>query len=400
MSEEYLLKNPQAEDREITEPDRWERIWTSISRAGLADVAVRLGTHILLIAVILVVAWGMREFYSQAQVFDITNLKTTSNTDVLAAPLPSPTPRDSRPSLPIFQPQDSIDEDVSRQASLHTDVPSRPRTDVQIYTVQAGDTLFGIAEKFGLKPETILWGNQFVLGDNPHNIRPGQELNILPIDGTYHRWSEGDGLNGVANFFDVAPEDIIEYPGNNLSIESIGDWTRPNIASGTWIIIPGGSRAFVSWSAPEIPRDNPGVAKVLGPGACDSISDGAIGSGAFVWPSNSHLVNGFDFNPSANHSGIDIDGEEGDPVYAADNGVIVYAGWNNWGYGNAIVVNHGNGWQTLYAHLSALYVGCGQSVYQGNSIGAIGTTGNSTGSHLHFEMMHDGTKVDPKNYLP
>ena len=80
--------------------------------------------------------------------------------------------------------------------------------------------------------------------------------------------------------------------------------------------------------------------------------------------------------------------------------MVVYAGWNNWGYGNVVVINHGNSWQTLYAHLSAISVGCGQSVFQGSVIGAIGSTGNSTGSHLHFEMMHAGGKVNPWDYLP
>ena len=112
------------------------------------------------------------------------------------------------------------------------------------------------------------------------------------------------------------------------------------------------------------------------------------------------FLSGFDYNPSANHPGIDIDGEEGDPVYAADSGVVVYAGWNDWGYGNVVVINHGNGWQTLYAHLSTFYVGCGQSVIQGGVIAAFGSTGNATGSHLHFEMMFEGTRADPDDYLP
>ena len=84
------------------------------------------------------------------------------------------------------------------------------------YTVQEGDTLFGIAEKFGLKPETILWGNYYVLLDDPHALKPGQELNILPVNGTYHEWQQGEGLNGVAKYYGVTPEDIINYPANNL----------------------------------------------------------------------------------------------------------------------------------------------------------------------------------------
>jgi hypothetical protein len=225
-------------------------------------------------------------------------------------------------------------------------------------------------------------------------------LNILPVNGTYHRWSEGDGLNGVAKFFGVTPDDIINFPGNHLDPATIGDVTHPNIQPGAWLIIPGGKRAFISWSAPVIPLNNPGVAKVLGPGACGSVSAGATGSGAFIWPAGHHYLSGFDYNPEANHPAIDIDGDLGNPVYAADSGVVVYAGWNNWGYGNVIVINHGNGWQTLFAHLSALNAGCGVSVAQGSVIGAIGSTGNSTGPHLHFEMMYNGTKVNPHDYLP
>ncbi len=385
---------PDRADNGELQKNRWMGVWEGISRAGLAETTLRLGTHALLVALILIVALGMRQFYLRAQV------NAAEKQGVLAASLPTPTPTQMPPALPELQAQLSYALGIPRLASLHTDIPSRPRTDVITYTVQSGDTLFGIADKFDLKPETLLWGNQFVLGDNPHNLRPGQELNILPVNGTYHRWSEGDGLNGVAKFFGVKPEDIINYPGNHLDPDTIGDWSHPNIEPGAWLIIPGGKREFVSWSAPEIPRNNPGVAKVLGPGVCGSVVDGAEGIGSFIWPANHHYLSGFDYNPAANHPAIDIDGDLGDPVYAADNGVVVYAGWNNWGYGNVIVINHGNGWQTLYAHLSLYNVGCGQSVYQGSVIGAFGSTGNSTGPHLHFEMMYQGGKVNPHNYLP
>ena len=320
---------------------------------------------------------------------------------MLAANLPTPTPTQLPPQLPDFAPE-TLDNNagIPRLALLHTTLPTRPRTEVLKYTVVKGDTLFGIAEMFGLQPETLLWGNQFVLGDNPHNLRPEQELNILPVNGTYYKWQAGDGLNGGSDFFGVSAEEIIEYPGNNLDPATIGDFAHPNIETGTWLIIPNGTREFVTWSAPEIPRENPSVAKVLGPGACSSVVDGAVGAGVFIWPANNHFLSGFDYSPSTNHSGIDIDGETGDPVYAADNGVVVYSGWNNWGYGNVVVINHGNGWQTLYAHLNAYNVSCGQSVWQGSVIGAIGNTGNSSGSHLHYEMMYNGTKVNPWDYLP
>jgi hypothetical protein len=107
-------------------------------------------------------------------------------------------------------------------------------------------------------------------------------LNILPVDGAYYRWSAGDGLNGVAKFFGVTPEDIINFSGNKLDPTRLGDWSAPNIEPGAWLVIPGGRREFVSWSAPVIPLDNPGVAKVLGPGACENVLGGAVGTGVFV----------------------------------------------------------------------------------------------------------------------
>jgi murein DD-endopeptidase MepM/ murein hydrolase activator NlpD len=368
-------------------------IWETSSRLGLADTTLRIGTHALLVALILLVAWGLREFYLLAA-------PGPSEGGAFAAgdPTPSVVPLPAQmPDLPVLDP---LQYGIQRKARLHTDVPSRPREEVSLYTVKEGDTLFGIAEKFGLEPETLLWSNQPVLGDNPHSLRPGQELNILPVNGAYYRWSAGDGLNSVARFFGVTPEDIIAYPANGLSAETIGDYASPNIEAGAWLVIPYGRREYVSWSAPAIPLDDPGVAKVLGPGACESVQGGVVGTGVFIWPADSHAIAGFDYVPEANHPGIDIDGEEGDPIYASDNGVVVYAGWNNWGYGNMIVVNHANGWQTLYAHLSSYYVACGQFVFQGNTIGAMGSTGNSTGSHLHFEMMFNGVRSNPHDYLP
>jgi murein DD-endopeptidase MepM/ murein hydrolase activator NlpD len=389
QAEPVLSKEPSPEE---AKQNRFLSFWESLTRAGLAEVTIRLGTHTLLIALILILAWAMRQFYLYARV-------DLPRSPALASSLPTPTPTAVAPELPPFE-SDLADLGVLRMAMITTTIPTRPRVDVIKYTVQKGDTLFGIAEKFGLQPQTLLWGNQYILGDNPHNLRPGQELNILPLDGTYYRWQAGDGLNGVAKFFGVQPEDIVNFPGNQLNPDAIGDYASPNIAAGTWLVIPGGHREFVSWSAPAIPRSDTKVASVLGPGACSGAVDGPIGVAVFIWPSNHHYLSGYNYSPATNHFGIDIDGDLGDAVYAVDNGVVVYAGWNNWGYGNMVVINHGDGWQTLYAHLSAYNVYCGEGVWQGTVIGAIGSTGNSSGPHLHFEMMYNGTKVNPWDYLP
>ena len=366
-----------------------------LSNADLAEPMLRAGTHLLSIALVLLVVWIMRHFYLQTQAAE------PQRAAVFAADLPTPTPTSRPPALSPYQPADTYAVGISRRAQVNTTIPTRPRTEVTEYVVQKGDTIFGIAEKFGIKPETVLWGNYYVLADNPHSLTPGQILNILPVDGTYHKWSAGEGLNGVANGYNVSVEDIITWPSNHLNPKTLGDPSHPDIEPGTFLVVPGGKRDFVTWSAPRITREDPGAASVIGPGSCGTITDGAVGAGAFIWPSANHFLSGYDYSPNTNHHGIDIDGDEGDAIWAADHGVIVYAGWNNFGYGNIVVIDHGNGWQTFYAHLSSISVACGQSIFQGDLIGGMGSTGKSSGPHLHFEMMHDDYgKVNPWDFLP
>jgi len=383
----------------VTEPAGESRVLfllERLSHLGLADSALRIGTHLLSIAAVLLVVWLMREFYLHTQTNNVPGQA------VLAAALPTSTPTTAPPELPpLVLTGDTYLSGIPRLILVHTTIPTRPRTEVITYEVQKGDTVFGIAEKFGLKPETILWGNYDVLADNPHALTAGQELNILPVDGTYHKWSAGEGLNGVAKGYNVMPEDIINWPGNHLTPETVGNFSNPKIDPGTFLVVPGGSRQYVTWSAPRITRDNPGVAKFIGPGACGTIMDGPVGSGAFIWPSAAHFLSGYDYSPSTNHFGIDIDGDLGEAMWASDNGVVVYAGWNNFGYGNMVVIDHGNGWQTAYAHMDVVGVVCGQGVFQGTPIGTIGSTGKSSGPHIHFEMLHDSYgKVNPWDFLP
>ena len=392
-----LATAPQVEpETESTRESRLFLILGSLSRLGIADSVLRIGTHMLFIALALLVVWVMRAYYLR------TPEPEPPQQAAQAAILPTSTPTDVLPNLPPLSSDKTVYEaGIPRLAQVHTTIPTRPRIEVVIYVVQPGDTVFGIAEKFGLKPETIFWGNYFLLADNPHALVEGQELNILPLDGTYHRWSAGEGLNGVAQGYSVTPEEIISWEGNNLDLETLGDWSNPDIEPGTFLVVPGGSRQFVTWSAPQITRANPGVAKFIGPGACGTIMDGAVGTGTFIWPSNAHFISGYDYSPSTNHFAIDIDGDLGEAMWAADSGVVVYAGWNNFGYGNMVVIDHGNGWQTAYAHMQVYSVVCGQSVFQGTPIGTIGSTGKSSGPHIHFEMLHNNYgKVNPWDFLP
>jgi peptidase M23-like protein/LysM domain-containing protein len=386
-----LAGDPTAEKK----PNLFATWYETLAHLGLGESVARVVTTAIFLLLIITIVWILRAFYEDTPA-------TRHTRGVLAAE-----PTAAAPLSASVVPASALDfalsmSGVRRFANIHTVIPDRPRKEMTYYDVVEGDTVIGIAEKYGLQPQTVLWGNYNTLRDDPHNLRPAQKLNILPVDGTYYEWQAGDGLNGVAEFFGVKPEDIINYGPNKMDSASIGDFANPNIEPGTWLIVPGGTRPFISWSAPVgVTRDHPASAGVLGDGACPPITGGAVGTGSFIWPADHHWLSGFDYSPETNHRGIDVDGETGDPVYSVDSGVIVYAGWNDWGYGNMIIVDHGDEWQSLYAHLSAINYVCGQSVGQGTVIGALGSTGNSTGSHLHFELMHSiYSKVNPWDFLP
>jgi LysM repeat protein len=337
--------------------------------------------------VLLAAYLGWRVQTTQAAPDDLTPISPTQ-----ANPLDSAS-NTSSSELPDYK-IGTLEKGIARHTALHTNIPTRARTKVTEYTVTTGDSVFGIAQSFNLKPETILWANYDQLNDSPDMLDPGMKLNVPPVDGVYYQWREGDTLDSVAAKFTANVEEILGWEGNNF------DLTNPQVELGQWIMIPNGRREFLhQWLVPTIARSNSGVSKsVLGPGACEGNYSGAYGSGAFAWPTSSHVLSGNDY--WSGHLGIDIAGSVGDGVFASDAGVIVFSGWSNGGYGYMIMIDHGNGYQTLYGHLSAVNAGCGQSVYSGTYIGALGSTGNSTGPHLHFEVRSLGGFINPWYVLP
>jgi len=380
---------PEGED----EVEQTLTLWQKLQQMHLSDLVTRSGMVLATLTLSLLVIWVMGRYYPHS--ISRSDLLTRGS----ALPAVTPIAAAELPELSLL-PADAGGGGLSRQASLHTILPSRGRNEMLAYTVVPGDTLFSIAEHFGLQPETILWGNRYTLGEDPHTIYPGQVLNILPMDGVIHKWSAGEGLNGVAGFYEVTPETIINYAPNGLNMATIGDLADPNIPEGKMLIIPGGRGVFTDWRTPRITRTDPARASYVGAGACSGSYNGISGTLNFFWPTNTRYLSGYDYSPATNHFGIDIAGETGDPIYASDSGVVVYAGWNDWGYGEMIVIDHGFGWQTLYAHLSVVNVGCGQEVYRGDVIGLMGSTGNSTGSHLHFEIRSDEYgRVNPWDML-
>ena len=380
-----------------TEPTGLARIWADLVAAGWREPVLRYATHGVLLVVLVAAAWarGLNLGFIDWLAARAT-LNPGSAASVTAASPPGATPAPQSDTVAgMLLPAGGADpvdtSQVARLADSHTQIPTRGRSEVVTYTVAPGDTLFGIADKFGLKPETVLWGNYFVLKDDPHLLFPKQVLNILPVDGTYHQVTKDNTLDKIATFYGVTVQAIVDWPSNNL------DPQNPVLVPGSFLVVPGGHRELTSWQVPTISR-NDKVTAGTNVGQCPGGYSGAVGTGSFVWPSNYHNLSGYDY--TAIHHGLDIRAHLHDPIYATDSGVIVWAGPNSFGYGNLIVIDHGNGWQSVYGHLSQWNVDCGQSVFQGNLIGLAGSTGNSSGPHLHFEVRYKGGYVNPWTVLP
>ena len=280
---------------------------------------------------------------------------------------------------------------MQRESDMHTIIPSRPRSTAATYTVEKGDSVFAIANKFKLKPESVLWANYSVLNDDADALSVGSNLTIPPVDGIYYKWAKNDTIDAVAAKYKVKAMDIVSWPGNKL------DLTHPEIKVGDYVMIPGGWRESHQWLVPTIWRPSAGASRGI-TAQCTLPANAANGSGSFVWPSVNHYLSGNDYTPT--HLGIDIAAADGSPLYAADSGLVVYSGPIGGGYGNMVMIDHGNGYTTVYAHNSSLLVKCGQSVAKGQLMGYTGSTGNSTGPHLHFEVRYNGGFINPHFVLP
>ncbi len=262
--------------------------------------------------------------------------------------------------------------------------PKSPSHTFITYTVKAGDTAIGIAQQFGIQEETLLGGNEF-LSTDAAMLQPGAVLVILPVDGVLHTVKEGEALEDLAGQFGVPVEDIIAYAPNNLEFPF-------RLLADTQILIPGAVREAFFWEPP--------VAVVTAssggsPESLQGIYVANLGTGSFIWPIGSRNISQYYWY---GHQGVDITASEGSAVYAADTGTVTYAAWSPYCYGNLIVINHGNGYETFYAHLSGFNVSPGQVVTKGNVIGASGNTGCSSGPHLHFEVRYNRGRYDPLSY--
>ena len=315
-----------------------------------------------------------------------------------ADPVFSPRPAQLAPAMPTASYAFAFPDDgtIIRQALPQTTIPDRLRATVITVTVKSGDTVFGIAKEYNLTPFTIYWANTETLEDNPHRLTVGMVLNILPVDGVYHIVSSGETVAGVASQYGVEPEALYNE-WNDLE-------PGQSLRAGMHLTIPGGEREFIAWQLPKTVVSDGGSAGNQGrPGMCAGSFSGLPGRGWFDWPTAGRRISGWYFRDVRNpaHGGLDIGLRTGDPIFAADGGVVIFAGWwGGGGYGNLVVVDHLNGWKTWYAHLSQVNAVCGQQVFAGEVIGLGGSTGWSTGPHLHLEIRLEGSPQDPLAYLP
>lgn len=285
---------------------------------------------------------------------------------------------------------------IRRDAAPFTVRPDNARADVVQYTVRSGDTLETIASQFGLKDHyTLIWSNS---STKLSSLEPGTQLNILPEDGVYYEVTEDISIRELAEKYAVDPYVIIDSDYNDTLFGSVPETRLPK---GLWVVIPGA----------EGERFNE---RITGSGgfANGSAASGLLSGTYSLWGCTAELQGGSEpygrplggytwmrgFIPGY-HDGVDLAGRSDQPVLAAGAGTVVYAGWNNNGYGRVVVIAHSASF-SLYGHLNSINVRCGQYVDAGQSVGGMGNTGNSSGTHLHFEVRDAAfNPQNPQNYV-
>ena len=254
-----------------------------------------------------------------------------------------------------------------------------PRTETMKYTVASGDTISTIAAKHGISVNTLLWANNLTVRST---IRPGDSLTVLPFDGITYTVKKGDTILAIAKKYQAEAAKIVE--ANQLA--NAGD-----LSVGDALLIPGGIRPA---APPPTPRSVANVFRST-PQALPSNAGSVKGSGRMAWPGDLHVITQYF---GWRHTGVDVDCYFTNDNFAADDGVVQFAGWKG-GYGLTVEVNHGNGIVTRYGHHAKIYVRNGQTVSRGTPLGLCGTTGRSTGTHLHFEVIVGGKFRNPLEFV-
>lgn len=264
----------------------------------------------------------------------------------------------------------SVETENPQTATLISD---KPRDRVIDYIVESGDTVSSLAAKFSVSADTIRWANNL---DKKDSLKPGQTIKILPVSGIVHKVGPGDTIYSIAKKYSAEPQAIVDFPFNTFANDETFE-----LAVGQVLIVPDG---VPPKAAP------PTLARRLTPDAGT-----VVASGNFVWPTSGNITQNFVWY----HKGLDIANRSAPDVLAADAGTVISANCNAGGYGCHVILDHGNGYKTLYAHFSQIYVNEKQRVARGNPIGKMGSTGRSTGIHLHFEVYRAGVVINPLEML-
>lgn len=256
-------------------------------------------------------------------------------------------------------------------------ISEKPRDKIIDHEVKAGETISSIASDYAVTEETIYWENDLTAKSA---IKPGQKLKILPVPGVAHKIVPGDTIYSVAKKYRANSQAILDFPFNN-----IGD--NFALTTGDMLIVPDGA-------PPE--QAKPAPVQYLAKGQKENFDIANLGSSQFGWPASGGITQYFSWY----HPGDDIANLAGGPIRAADSGTVIVAGFvDSTGYGNRVMIDHGNGYVTLYGHLSVNYVSVGQKIAKGEVLGMMGSTGRSTGTHLHFEIRKNGVNQNPLAYL-
>ena len=260
---------------------------------------------------------------------------------------------------------------------------------IETYKVKSGDTLTGIASKFGVSMMTLWWANDLTSKDDLHL---GQVLTIPPVTGLVVTVTASDTLTRLASKYDVEEREILE--ANKLD--------DPNLVVGQVLAIPGAIGKAIPTPKVEPGRSSSGGGS-SGGGASSSRAPVTYTGGAFRWPvsgGGNYISQYYRYG----HYGLDIAADYGSSVRAAAGGTVIFAGWKSNGGGYQVWVAHGSGLYSTYNHMSAISVGSGQQVAKGQQVGRIGQSGRATGPHLHFEVWRGGiwsggSRVNPLAYL-
>lgn len=260
------------------------------------------------------------------------------------------------------------------ETALSTVISAKPRDRIENYTVKSGDTLASIGKKFGISVDTIKWANDL----KSDTIKPEQTLKIAPVTGVIHTVVSGETIYSIAKKYQIPAQNIVNFIFNDFA-----DSNTFALRAGQILYIPDGV------IEPEQPKY-----AALAPRYANAIA-GVRGSSNFIWPTTGIITQ----YPTWYHMAFDIASNASPPIIASDTGTVTFAGCINWGYGCHVVIDHGNGYQTLYGHMSVISVSAGQAVNQGQQIGIMGSTGNSSGPHCHFEIRQGGVLLNPQNFL-